>query len=270
MPRPPTVICYICHREYGTASIGIHEKTCLKKWHEQNDKLPPSERQPEPIKPQVFPSEASTLSHLTGASNQNVDFEAYNAAALKTSTLPCPRCRRHFEASKLSTHEAHCKPPPRHSRFHDYEARRPDVDLELLHTPLRGKKSLPSPSSLVESKAGLFPCRICGRTFAPDRIERHQENCKATPLKSPSKRADSKTPKPTSPLLEMNNELNRNSFIQTCKNCGTATPNTGSKFCIKCGATLSVSCTTCGKSLSPEAKFCDQCGQPVQTGVLIP
>nr|CDS31785.1 zinc finger protein 474 [Hymenolepis microstoma] len=227
MPRPPTVICYICHREYGTASIGIHEKTCLKKWHENNDKLPPSQRQPEPVRPQIFPSETSDFQKSTGTSGPSVDYEAYNAAAMKTSTLPCPRCGRHFETSKLPMHEAHCKPPPRPSRFHDYEARRPDVDLELLHTPLQGK-SLQSTSSFRENNTGFVACRICGRTFAPDRIERHQENCKATPLKVPSKGTDSKTRQRTPPAQK-----------------------------------LSTSCTKCGKSIPPGAKFCAQCGQPV-------
>ena len=30
--RPKTLICYICGREYGTASLEIHLKTCKKKW----------------------------------------------------------------------------------------------------------------------------------------------------------------------------------------------------------------------------------------------
>ena len=30
--RPRGIMCYICGREYGTASIDIHLKTCKKKW----------------------------------------------------------------------------------------------------------------------------------------------------------------------------------------------------------------------------------------------
>ncbi|KAJ7335667.1 hypothetical protein JRQ81_013608 [Phrynocephalus forsythii] len=51
--RPPTVICYICGREYGTQSISIHEPQCLKKWHIENDQLPKHLRRPEPVKPAV-------------------------------------------------------------------------------------------------------------------------------------------------------------------------------------------------------------------------
>lgn len=56
--RPPTVICYICGREFGSKSIGIHEPQCLKKWNVENDKLPEDKRRPEPVRPgkSFFPS----------------------------------------------------------------------------------------------------------------------------------------------------------------------------------------------------------------------
>ena len=31
----PAVVCYLCGREYGSASISIHEKQCLKRWRTQ-------------------------------------------------------------------------------------------------------------------------------------------------------------------------------------------------------------------------------------------
>lgn len=51
--RPPTVVCYICGREYGTKSISIHEPQCLKKWHNENNLLPKELRRQEPKKPEV-------------------------------------------------------------------------------------------------------------------------------------------------------------------------------------------------------------------------
>ncbi|KAK7477843.1 hypothetical protein BaRGS_00030921 [Batillaria attramentaria] len=55
MRRPPTVVCYLCGREFGSKSISIHEPQCLKKWHNENDQLPPKLRRPEPVKPQLPP-----------------------------------------------------------------------------------------------------------------------------------------------------------------------------------------------------------------------
>lgn len=257
MPKPPSVICYICHREYGTASIGIHEKSCLKKWREQNDQLPPSERLPEPSKPQSFSPERSSPNELAGSLDK---LEAYNTEALKSSTLPCSKCGRHFEASRLSKHETHCKPPPRHSIFHEYEARRPDVDEKILQTPLRKTKSSKYPSPERDKyNTDLTPCRTCGRKFSPDRIERHQQNCRATPLKSPS-RANATSPQ-RSPSDSRSPQ--RNSSKPNCKNCGSVIPDSESKFCGNCGSELSASCKSCGKLLATEAKFCDQCGKPI-------
>lgn len=51
--HPPTVVCYICGREYGTKSISIHEPQCLKKWHNENNLLPKELRRPEPKKAEV-------------------------------------------------------------------------------------------------------------------------------------------------------------------------------------------------------------------------
>ena len=30
--KPKSLVCYICGREFGTASLEIHMKTCKKKW----------------------------------------------------------------------------------------------------------------------------------------------------------------------------------------------------------------------------------------------
>ena len=52
--KPWTVVCYLCGREFGSKSIDIHEPQCRKKWHAENDKLPPHQRRPEPTKPNVM------------------------------------------------------------------------------------------------------------------------------------------------------------------------------------------------------------------------
>jgi hypothetical protein len=45
------VICYICGREFGTASIKIHIPQCEKKWDVEQQKLPKKQRRPPPSKP---------------------------------------------------------------------------------------------------------------------------------------------------------------------------------------------------------------------------
>lgn len=68
--RPPTVICYICGREYGTKSISIHEPQCLKKWHQENDNLPKHLRRPEPKKPEVRTVQGKLQTKLRGMSKK--------------------------------------------------------------------------------------------------------------------------------------------------------------------------------------------------------
>lgn len=46
--RPPTQECYICGKLFGSKSIKIHEKQCLKKWNLENDSLPADMRSPPP------------------------------------------------------------------------------------------------------------------------------------------------------------------------------------------------------------------------------
>lgn len=46
-----------------------------------------------------------------------------------------------------------------------------------------------------------------------------------------------------------------------CSNCGE-TNRTGAKFCDECGTPLQRACESCGHELRPTAKFCDECGTP--------
>ncbi|XP_053330020.1 zinc finger protein 474-like [Spea bombifrons] len=101
--QPPTVVCYICGREFGTKSISIHEPQCLKKWHLENDKLPKNLQRPEPKKPEVRP---------IGAKG-SYDLFALNKAAWQSSQsqlVPCDICGRTFLPDRLLVHQRSCKP----------------------------------------------------------------------------------------------------------------------------------------------------------------
>ncbi|KAL5111625.1 hypothetical protein TcWFU_002700 [Taenia crassiceps] len=274
MPRPPSVVCYICHREFGTASIGIHEKSCLKKWNDANNRLPPSERLPEPVKPSNYPPlapDTRIASDIVGfvdsrqikTTGQDPNIEAYNTAASQNKTLPaCPRCGRHFAPDRLKVHQANCKPAPKPARRHTYEARRPDVEVRLLRTPLDGKASFPK-NTVKRTKSnveGLIACKICGRTFAPDRIERHQTACRAAPVRPPSFKSKPSGRRRSTSI----NSAQPDQATPTCVSCG-AKVSAGGKFCVRCGALLPPMCSQCGSPLVEGAKFCAQCGRPAQT-----
>ncbi|XP_009682672.1 zinc finger protein 474 isoform X1 [Struthio camelus] len=103
--RPPTVICYICGREYGTKSISIHEPQCLKKWHQENDMLPKHLRRPEPKKPDITSIQAKGF----------YDLDSLNEAAwtsAQNQLVPCDICGRTFLPDRLSVHQKSCKLKP--------------------------------------------------------------------------------------------------------------------------------------------------------------
>ncbi|XP_013411495.1 zinc finger protein 474 [Lingula anatina] len=103
MRRPPTVICYICGREYGSKSISIHEPQCLQKWHMENNQLPKHLRRPVPKKPEVRP--------VTGKGTYDID--AMNEAAWESAQanlVPCDICGRTFLPDRLLVHKRSCKP----------------------------------------------------------------------------------------------------------------------------------------------------------------
>ncbi|XP_062045248.1 zinc finger protein 474 isoform X1 [Lepus europaeus] len=101
--RPPTVVCYICGREYGTKSIAIHEPQCLKKWHNENNLLPKELRRPEPKKPEVRTITAKGF----------YDLDALHEAAwtsAQSQLVPCNVCGRTFLPDRLIVHQRSCKP----------------------------------------------------------------------------------------------------------------------------------------------------------------
>lgn len=52
--KPKLCMCYICGREFGTASLKIHLKACAKKWEEQEALKPVKLRKPVPTPPIDF------------------------------------------------------------------------------------------------------------------------------------------------------------------------------------------------------------------------
>jgi len=111
--KPPSVVCYLCGREYGTKSIAIHEPQCLKKWHNENDKLPVSKRRPEPKKPQPAMDD---VTKVKGTTDGKYSIDALNEAAWQSAVqqlVACGKCGRTFNADRVAKHESVCNATPR-------------------------------------------------------------------------------------------------------------------------------------------------------------
>src|ERR1700761_9106486 len=87
--KPQLVVCYICRREFTTASLPIHEPQCLEKWKIENRKLPREHRRPTPKKPQM----------MQGASLDDINQAATQSA--NSQLVPCQGCGRKFGMDRI-------------------------------------------------------------------------------------------------------------------------------------------------------------------------
>ncbi|KAK0177518.1 hypothetical protein PV328_001565 [Microctonus aethiopoides] len=140
---PKTVTCYICSREFGTASFPIHEPKCMEKWERENNALPLSKRRSVPQRP-IVP----------------VDDQQWNAVAWEQSQMqlvPCFKCKRTFLPDRLTVHEKTCKATPK--------------NFSLLEKTDKVKSAGRNSNSLKLS------CQICGRNFGIRSIKIHEPQC---------------------------------------------------------------------------------------------
>ncbi|XP_076283312.1 cactin, spliceosome C complex subunit [Lasioglossum baleicum] len=143
---PRTITCYICGREFGTASFPIHEPRCMQKWERENNSLPANQRRPTPRRPDVA-----------------IDHSEWNTAAWEKSQaqlLPCPRCARTFLPERLPVHRKSCKALPK-----NLEAEKSDISLPE------------KPVSASRLGPPTVACRNCGRNFGTKSIKIHEPQC---------------------------------------------------------------------------------------------
>ncbi|XP_066262351.1 zinc finger protein 474-like isoform X1 [Euwallacea similis] len=185
--QPPSLECYICGKMFGTHSIKIHERQCLKKWHVENESLPYDMRSPAPLRPAKSVSQKSLvhtspepIEHSTRASPKS-DKDDRPASGPRSHMLPCYLCGRLFSISSIYIHEPQClkkwkiendKLPPNKQRSVPLKP-----DIKFTHN---GKINFEEINDAYWQThlSQLVPCKICSRTFNPDRVAVHERSCK--------------------------------------------------------------------------------------------
>ena len=85
------VSCYICGRDFGTKSITIHIPNCIKKWENEQKKLPKSQRRPPPSAP-------VNLDKVISGELKGEELNKFNGEVLQewndTALVPCGHCGR--------------------------------------------------------------------------------------------------------------------------------------------------------------------------------
>ncbi|XP_044265542.1 uncharacterized protein LOC123011902 [Tribolium madens] len=176
---PPSVECYICGKMFGTHSIKIHEKQCLKKWHVENDSLPADIRAPEPKKGEV--GKVEHQSPEPSSRRSSVEKEEKPSSGKKSPMFPCYICGRLFTVNSIYIHEPQCLKMwkiendklPTHKRRP--QPLKPDIKFTQ-----DGKidYEATNESKWQSHLSQLVPCQFCSRTFNPDRVEVHERSCK--------------------------------------------------------------------------------------------
>ena len=114
--RPRGLICPLCGREYGTASLQIHMKTCRQKFELQQQDLPKNLRKSaDKIIAAYEQNQAMMNMNISGGGSYNFDelnnqaFDTYNKEAL----VPCSNCGRTFLPDRLIVHQRSCLKHPK-------------------------------------------------------------------------------------------------------------------------------------------------------------
>ncbi|KAG5867486.1 hypothetical protein JTB14_037685 [Gonioctena quinquepunctata] len=92
-----TLTCYLCGREFGSASLPLHEPKCFQKWERENASLPIHLQRKPPPKP-----------------DSSMNREEWNKLAweaAQSTLLPCTNCGRTFYPDRLLVHQRSCKTP---------------------------------------------------------------------------------------------------------------------------------------------------------------
>lgn len=124
---PNFVICYLCGRQFGSASIGIHRPQCYLKKMIEWERADPATRGAQPVDPETHEKKMKDIMKesergaTAGAGGPKMSRAAAEAAATErrnnaeyeafTQQLaPCPNCGRTFLPDRLVVHLRSCKP----------------------------------------------------------------------------------------------------------------------------------------------------------------
>lgn len=238
MPRPVAIVCYICGRDFGTKSIGIHEPQCLKKWHNENNNLPKNLRRPPPRKPEPLPdipiSGSGSKGGLSHSRIEQMNEAAYQSA--QSNLVPCDNCNRTFLPDRLMVHQRSCKPgkplkPLNVSRPSTADRpgtvtldnprllKREMMEDNRFDSPRGAAGGAPGPGiapppytpqptkrDILHAPGEFSDCPTCKRSFLPGRLEMHVKSC-GTHVAKPS---PPKTPRRNGPTPSATRSRNQN------------------------------------------------------------
>ncbi|XP_052132048.1 zinc finger protein 474-like, partial [Frankliniella occidentalis] len=140
---PRIVTCFVCGREFGTASLPLHEPQCIQRWTLQNTKLPPQWQRSLPEKP-VGPITIDDWNKFAWDSSKRAD------------SVQCPNCLRRFCPDRINSHERVC-------------FKKQNVQP--------GEPQQAQPDSAHGRGSPLVECHLCRKKFGTRSIGIHEPQC---------------------------------------------------------------------------------------------
>lgn len=179
-----TLTCYICGREFGTASLSLHEPKCLEKWERENASLPSNLRRKRPVKPEG-----------------NISQKEWNQLAWESSQatlVPCTNCGRTFFPDRLEVHQRSCK---QQIVTHPKKSSSNDTLYTSSSSPMSHSSDPPSTSTSTRTaQPQSVQCYICGKKFGAHSIKIHEKQClKKWHVENESLPPDMRSPAPLRP-----------------------------------------------------------------------
>lgn len=179
-PPPTSTYCSVCGKVFGSKSIEIHEKQCLKKWHLQNDNLPVGEREPM-VGQKLIPKKS--LDHDKSFNLSSPDTTQTTPQPQQSPLFPCYLCGRLFTVHTIYTHEEECLKSWReeNEKLPKNKRKKEPLKPDIKFTPSGGVDFRGTFNRVWENHLNeLEECPKCGRKFFPDRIEKHINSCAGT------------------------------------------------------------------------------------------
>lgn len=162
------VPCENCGRTFNPDRLPVHQRSC---------------KPGNPVKPSKNFDPSRAGSARQGSSPQGVYGRRSPQPPRKPQTVVCFICGREFGTKSISIHEPQClkKWELENSRLPKHLRRPPPVKPNILPSlPGQGGSDLERMNQLAyeSSQKQLVPCRNCGRTFLPEKLEVHLRSCK--------------------------------------------------------------------------------------------
>ena len=202
MPKPKTILCYICGREFSSHSIDLHERQCTKRWElaSQKAKENNNRRSKQQQKKVVHSSLKSNLSgskkEISKGEGIVVPTEPYASEEEKQLMhLVRPDTVTIATGSEDGSVERSCSSDSALTSESENEEQKGEqkTDFAKLASPTKGSRLMSSEIPFLDGKSSggdmsqtrfhssknpkLLVCYICGREFGSKSLVIHEPQC---------------------------------------------------------------------------------------------